>query len=308
VIADLTCIAGCNVTDSPITNDQGTPGLIAAEARAKSVSDNVDAERAFIRAFKRFGLEPENAFVLPEDQEARDEHLSKLKKGILHLYSAIRNDFDTVQITGLPVQHPGKPGHLKAAVDALRDQTGRINRKTVYPCAGKDMDTGASFCRGTIFYHLVIRDPDLVRDWFKHASSLKVILEEYRTVDIVSDSILDLTKRMSDIAHQVCRLMRKVPLALEQQTLSFCSYLLSYAQSLDVKVIPETSLEIWLALKQARDVCHDIKAKDGYQWLEGYIEQGAARKRNEQDVVVDLVQHLEEELKSRYNMRVKLSV
>lgn len=302
-VADLTCIAECDVGDSQTTSTQG---LSKAEARAKSISDNVDAESALYRAIKRMGLYLENAFVIPEDQEARDEHLPTVRRGIQYLHDDIRHDFDMLARTGLPVQHPGEPGHLQAAVDALKTQLGKVSRKTVFTCAGKDLNTDSSTCRGTTFYHLMIRDSALVKDWLKHVSSLSAILREYRTVDTVSDSIFELTKRMSHIAREVCQSMRKVSLAQEQQTVSFCAYLLSHAQSSGVKVIPATSREIWLLLRQAHDVCRDIQAKDGYQWLEGYIEQGIARKRDEQHVVVDVVQLLEEEIETRYSMKVKL--
>lgn len=194
------------------------------------------------------------------------------------------------------------PDHLKAALHDLGKQVKAIKQHTVYHCLRKDTDSFTYSDEGTFFFHLLARQSELVKDWMWSLSLLNSALNKYRLEEKVSDDISTRTKIINDTANWIRGIMRSIVLEHEQQIVSFCAYLLAYAEKSGIKVVPETSLGIQFALKQAREVCPAMRT------IEGYIEQGIERKRQGECVVVNVNQLLEEDAVSRDSEEGKIIV
>jgi hypothetical protein len=259
---------------------------------------------------KELGIDgdPEAMLKLPEDPEAQIKNLDKLRLTIEHFSKAVREHVKIIDKMGLPLRCPGQPDHLKAALHYLDKQARAIKQHTVYHCLRKSTDSSTESDRGTFFFHLLLRQPELVKDWMWSLSLLNSALAKYRLEEKVSDDIFTRTKIINDTADWIRGIMSNVVLEHEQQILSFCTYLLGYAERSGIKVIPETSLGIRFALKQARDVCPALRTKDFYRMIEGYLEQGIERKRQGECVVVNVIQLLEEEVVSRDSEEGKIIV
>lgn len=211
---------------------------------------------------------------------------------------------------GLPLRFPGEDDFLKRVTPGLGRLQERLKPHPAYHCLPVDSTAASNTGPGDFFFHLLVRQPELLKECFMDTFLLADALSIYLETSGGGDEVFRHIKAIVEMAKRLQTHLAKLDLETQQQKLSFCAYQLVYATKLGVSIVPGSGHAINFAMIQARTADPNLKTDDFFKMLRGYVLQGVLQKRKQKEkhVVVDVVQRLKEDLATRLGVKVKIVV
>lgn len=253
-------------------------------------------------------LDTETAFTPSADVTLRAKHTVKLRYTLQHMQKEVDRYIKTIDKKGLPLRYPGREDYIRKASAQLGTLDAKLKREAAYHCLANDTAGKPSSGPGNFAFHLLVREPDIVKDFFYDSFLLVRALDRYQVVDGVGAELFCSLETIFGLASRLRSHMAKIDLELEKQTLSFCEYQVDYAARSNISIVPNSAQAINSALRQARIADPDSKTDDVFKTLRGYVLQGVMQKRKDDHVVVDVIQRLEEDLAARHGVKVRIVV
>lgn len=255
-------------------------------------------------------LDPETAFTPPAEIALREKHTHKLRHAIQHMLKDVTNRIKVVDKKGLPLRYPGRDDYLKKVPSQLSRLYEKLKQQAVYHCLsnGSTGTPSTSTGPGNFCFHLLVRQPDILKDFFYDTFLLVRALDRYQKLDGVTDEVFRSVEIIIGLAERLRKHSTKVDLEFEQQKLSFCEYQVAYAAKSNVSIVPNSGQTINIALRQARIADPDMTPDDLFKMLRGYVFEGVLQKRKGGHAVVDVIQRLEEDLATRHGVKIRIVV
>jgi hypothetical protein len=253
-------------------------------------------------------LDPETAFTPPADVALRTKHTERLRHALQHLQKDVDKRIKNIDKKGLPLRYPGREDYLRKVSAQLGNLDAKLKREAAYHCLANDTAGTPSSGPGNFCFHLLVREPEIVKDFIYDSFLLVRALDRYQMLDGVGAELFCPLETIFGLASRPRTHMAKIDLELEKQTLSFCEYQVDYAARSNISIVPNSAQAINNALRQARIADPDSKTDDVFKTLRGYVLQGVMQKRKMDHVVVDVIQRLEEDLAARHGGKVRIVV
>ncbi|KAJ9114731.1 hypothetical protein QFC22_005607 [Naganishia vaughanmartiniae] len=233
-----------------------------------------------------------------------------LRKWLLHLHNDILDSVKNLNDRRLPLRYPGPSDPVKEARDSLIHVEKLLSTGIIYRLPTRGKKDSAKFTdRCNFLYHLLWRQPQLLKDILYSAYVLTRAMSEYRVSTPEGKPIYktDGTLRtVINLAEKVTRVRKRIDLEREQQLLVLCESLVVSAKDHGLVLRPSSACAIRCSLEQAK-VVSGFKTDHMFGFLDSYHLRMAKSPDTSSDKVFDINQCLQADVEVHVGIDIKLT-
>ncbi|KAJ9095685.1 hypothetical protein QFC21_005557 [Naganishia friedmannii] len=242
-----------------------------------------------------------------ESFSPEDSNQKLLRNWLLHLHNDILDSVKALNDRRLPLRYPGPSDPVKEARDSLLHVEKLLSSGIIYrlPSPGTSKFTD----RCNFMYHLLWREPQLLKDILFSAYMLSRGMTEYRASTPEGKPVYKTEgtlRTVINLAEKVTRVRKRIDLEREQQLLVLCESLVSSAKDHGLVLRPSSACAIRCSLEQAK-VVGAFKIDHMFGFLDSYHMRMAESPDTSSDKIFDINKHLEADVEVHVGVDVDLT-
>ncbi|KAJ9111350.1 hypothetical protein QFC19_001118 [Naganishia cerealis] len=183
-----------------------------------------------------------------------------LRKWLIHLHNDILESVKDLNNRRLPLRYPGPSDPVKEARDSLIHVEKLLSSGVIFrlPSSGKEDGEPSTFTdRCNFMYHVLWRQPQLVKDIMYSAYMLSRAMTEYRASTPEGKPVYKTEGTLQAViilAEKVTRVRKRIDLEREQQLLELCESVVHSAKDHGIVIHPDSACAIRCSLEQVKVV------------------------------------------------------